>query len=250
MTNNNHKNSDCGYAEQLVSYLYDEAGAAESAAFEAHLKSCAACADEMKAFSGVQFSISDWKANEFDALAAPIIEIPYERAEKTVEVAGIKESWLSGLRNLFSLNRTLSLATASLAVLAVCVGIVLFALNARKGNDLADSGNKKPVISPTVEKSPEQSNPTNVQNITPDLKPVIEQTKPQPEQAVQPTTKKTTVVKASQRETPKDAKKTVPKKDDVRRNKNNDLPPGVLGDEDEDDTLRLAEIFDEIDTDE
>ena len=134
MMSNNHKNEGCGFAEELVSYLYGETNTADGAAFEAHLDDCAVCADELKAFSGVHFSITDWKAKEFDTLVTPIIEIPYE---KTVETKDETAGWLAGLRSLFSLTPGWSLAAASVAILAVFVGIVLFAMNSRRDNQLA-----------------------------------------------------------------------------------------------------------------
>lgn len=251
MMNNNHKKEGCGFASELVSYLYGETNAAESSAFEAHIEKCAACADELKAFSGVHFSIGDWKAKEFDRLPTPIIEIPYN---KGIETKDANVGWLAGLRNLFSLTPGWSLAAASLAILAVFVGIALFTLNSRKGNDVAGSGNKKTLTTPTVEKSPEQANVNKVENKTPEkeINPVRkEQTaqtdavKPSPKKNPQKTTNST-------RETQKVADKNAPKTNDVQRNNktNPNIPPSILGDDDEDDTLRLAELFGEIDTDE
>ena len=169
MMNNNHKNSGCGYEERLVSYLYGESSAAESAEFESHLQACRSCGDEFEAFSGVKFSINDWKMNEFAALAAPRIEIPYENSSNNKETVGVQASWWSKLGDLFSLSPAWSLATASLAVLAVGVGIVLFALNYQKDNSIAGQNNNRsnPVTAPTAEKSPEVSNPAANQTITP-----------------------------------------------------------------------------------
>lgn len=255
MMNNNHKNSNCGFSEQLVSYLYGETGGAENAAFETHLQTCAGCAEELEAFSGVHFSINDWKIKEFANLATPSIEIPYEKAEKSVEVSSVSGSWLSALRGLFSLSpRGWSLATASFAVLAVCVGIVLFALNSRKGNDVAGSNKNNPVVLPTVEKTPEQANTNSNQNNQPDkvVKPINEPKSPPPEvAATAPEPKNNRVIKASNN--PRPAQKVentnVQKNNEVKRNKNNEIAPKiVVEDDDEDNTLRLAELFDEIDT--
>jgi hypothetical protein len=256
MISNNHKNEGCGYAEELVSYLYGEAGAAESAVFEVHLEKCVACADELEAFSGARFSIGDWKAKEFDSLATPVIEIPYEKPARTIETESASGGWLNGLRGLFSLTPGWSLATASLAILAICVGIVLFALNARKGNDVAESNkNKKSITTPTAEKSPEQANVIKKENNAPEkqINPVNEQETAQKDVVI-PSEKKSTSQKQPKktRETQKVADKNVPKTNETKRNNknNNDIPPSILGDEDEDDSLRLAELFEEIDTDE
>lgn len=258
MMNNNHKNSNCGFSEELVSYLYGETGGSENTAFEAHLQDCAACSEELEAFSGVQFSINDWKLKEFANLATPSIEIPYEKAEKLVEISNVSDSWLSALRDLFSLSpRGWSLASASFAVLAVVVGIALFALNSRKANDIAGSNKNNPVAAPTVEKTTEPTNVNANQKDQPDkeVKHLIEPKLPQPEIAVTtktaPEAKNTRVVKASNNPRPSQRieNANVQKNIEAKRNKNNEVAPKIVVDEDdEDNTLRLAELFDEIDT--
>lgn len=259
MMNNNHKNSNCGFSEELVSYLYGETGGAEKTAFEAHLQSCAGCAEDFEAFSGVHFSINDWKLKEFANLAAPSIEIPYEKAANSVEVSKVSSSWLSALRDRFSLSpRGWSLATASFAVLAVCLGIALFALNSRKDNDVAGSNKNNRVVLPTVEKTAEPANVNANQNNQPgkEIKPLNEPKSPQPEVAATTTTtapdsKNSRVVKASNNSRPSQKVENTngQKNNEAKRSKNNEVAPKiVVEDDDEDNTLRLAELFDEIDT--
>jgi hypothetical protein len=249
MINNNHKNSNCGFSEELVSYLYGETASAENAAFEKHLSGCSACAEELEAFSGVHFSINDWKLKEFANLATPSIEIPYEKAEKTLEVTNIAGSWLSALlRDKFSLSpRGWSLATASFAVLAVAIGIALFALNFRKNNEVAESNKNNPVVVPTVEKTTEPANSNANQNkqTNREVKSPNEPKSLQPEVATTttPELKNTRVVKASNNPRPQ------PKVENANVQKNNEVAPKIVVEEDdEDNTLRLAELFDEIDT--
>ena len=64
MLNNNH-NPSCAFAEQIVSYLYNETNAKEKAAFDAHLNNCSTCADELAGFGFVRSSIVEWKNAEF-----------------------------------------------------------------------------------------------------------------------------------------------------------------------------------------
>jgi hypothetical protein len=257
MLNNNHKNSDCGYGEALVSYLYGEATERETATLKAHLESCRACADEMAAFSGVHLAIDDWKLKDFAMLATPAIEIPYEKAENPTAASSVRASWLPAfLRGLFSTlsPRGWTLATASLAVLAVCTGIVLFALNSRTREDIAgNEKNSKPTVVPTAEKSPEQSSVVTNRNTNPEkeINPSNEQKARQPEVVVSKSeSENKRVVKAvnNPRSTPK-VDNTPQTRDLKRNNKNNtELAPKAIPDEEEDDTLRLAELFEEIDT--
>lgn len=51
----------CGRQEELVTYLYDEATAAERAAFEQHLDACADCRRELRAFERVRHDLSAWQ---------------------------------------------------------------------------------------------------------------------------------------------------------------------------------------------
>jgi hypothetical protein len=46
--------------EQLVSYLYDDLGDADRAAFDTHLRTCAACRDELNALRGVRADLISW----------------------------------------------------------------------------------------------------------------------------------------------------------------------------------------------
>ena len=259
MMNNNHKNSGCGFSEQLVSYLYGETAGAENAAFEKHLSVCSACADELEAFSGVHFSINDWKLKEFANLETPSLEIPYEKAAKTAETTNAAGSWLPALRDLFSLSpRGWSLATASFIVLVVCAVIALFALNLRKDKDVAESNQNNSVILPTAEKTPPESNSNSNRVNQPDkeFKPLNQPKSPQSEVAATTTTapdaKNDRVVKTSNnsRAPQKADNMNVQRNIEPKRsNKNNQAAPKIVVEDDEEDkTLRLAELFDEIDT--
>lgn len=264
MFNNNHKNSDCEFAEQMVSYLYNESEGAEKSTFESHLKNCSACADEFAAFSGVHFSINDWKLKDFASLETPLIEIPYQKNDKlaeTREVSSVKGSWLSGLRDLFSLSpRAWSLATASFAVLVVCFGIALFAWNSRNNSDLAGANKNKTksIVAPTVEKTSEPSNLNTPSSNSPEKQPKTNnETLPsQPDVAVtndtKPTNNRAVKVLSNSRQPQKvennNAQKT-PEVNNKNKNKTDQVAPRILTDSDEEDnTLRLAELFEEIDT--
>lgn len=247
MMNNNHKNSTCAYGETLVEYLYGEASGTRKSEFEKHLNNCEACADELAAFSGVHFAIDDWKAKEFAPLAAPLIEIPYERK---IEVS--KGSWLSAfVRDLFSLSpRAWTLTTATAAVLVVCVGIALFALNAGKNDELTQTNkNTKPAVVPSSEKTQSANDNQNKQQ-NKDVSPNEAPRQPQPDVAVSDdqNQKNNRAVKVSNNPRPAQKTDNVQKNNAAKRNDKNRTAPKMLPDEDdEDDSLRLAELFEEID---
>jgi hypothetical protein len=252
MISNNHKKSGCGFAEELVSYLYGEMSAAENAGFEKHLAACSVCADELDAFSGVQFSINDWKIKDFANLQTPLIEIPYPVAAKNPETGTVETSWLAGIRKLFS--PPWSLAAGSFAALAVCVGIFLYVSKSPQKNDVAiNNNNTKIAVSPTVEKSPVVSNSNEKPGNVPEPKPLDKPIdKPQTELAVENDPKNKPVVKTTNttRRAEKAETSNLPKTNEAQRNnkKKDEVPPKIYEEDEEDDTLRLAEMFEEIDT--
>lgn len=148
MLNNNH-NSSCAFAEQLVSYLYGEVNDSEKTAFAVHLKSCSSCADELMEFGLVRSSIVEWKNEEFANLDTPLVKIPYPTTVSTE-----KQSWFGGLRQLLTLSPTWATAFAAVVV---CVGLAFLAFNFSNKTEVAEKENKpiNTVISPMVEKSVE-----------------------------------------------------------------------------------------------
>ena len=52
--------------ERLVSYLYDDLGDGDRAAFEAHLRGCAECRDELTALRGVRADLISWSPPQPD----------------------------------------------------------------------------------------------------------------------------------------------------------------------------------------
>lgn len=248
MINNNHQNSDCAFGERLVSYLYGESSGAESFEVEKHLKNCEACADEFAAFSGLHFAIDDWKTTEFAPLATPLIEIPYETKTEVV-----KSSWLSGLRQIFALSPAWSLATASAAVLVICTGIVWLALNARQIDDVAENEkNKNQSISPAAQQTPPATTAKNdpVKKADEQVNPINEPKAPAIENAVDQDSKNTRAVKIVNNPRPSSKSDNAPKTTPKRNTKNQPAPKLMTDESEEDDSLRLAELFEEIGTDE
>jgi len=69
----------CGFADEIVSYMYDELAAIDREKFETHLINCTACTDEFAAIADAGYSVFDWRKREFAALETPAIVIPYDR---------------------------------------------------------------------------------------------------------------------------------------------------------------------------
>ncbi len=248
MLNGHHKNSDCGFSEQLVSYLYNEINGAEKLNFETHLRSCAICTDEFATFSGVQYSINDWKLQDFSTLETPVFEISpkISRFVKTQELSENKGSWLPGLRRLFSLSpRSWSLAAASFAILTVCVVIVLLAVNYKKANEYSQNNAPKIIASPTTEQtkviSPTETPESQPKSVVQSKNPSIIIAKPEP--------KNNRLVKVNDSvRQPKKVENADIHKINPPKVNNQSKPSKFVIEDDDDNSLRLAELFDEIDT--
>lgn len=266
MNNNNHQNSECTHAAEIVSYIYDEIGAAEKSVFEAHLASCATCPEELADFIDVRFAVAGWKETEFAPLATPVIEIPYE-TEQTRETVAVSGSWWSNLRGLLTLSPAWT-ASAATAALVICFGTFFAISRFSGGADVAELDNKskvKPTASPTTEALPRDSAANNNASgeSSPDQSPGLPNVQTKPESDAAENVPETKAVKISER-TPRP--RAIPQnsavktnnpavnnsgKPDARRSlpvKNQPLPKLNNFEDDEDDSLRLAELFDEIDT--
>lgn len=171
MFDNNHLNSSCSFAEQTISYLYDEIDVSGKAAVEKHLRTCAVCADEITGFGIVRSSILDWQREEFFQLEIPKIEIPNNECEKLplrVSVSNKTQSWIGKLREFFTVSPVWATASALLLV-TICVG--LFAVNHNFSGDkqMAEGDNKNSTqtsVSHESENKTEIASETNSNNST------------------------------------------------------------------------------------
>ncbi|MBA3633847.1 MAG: zf-HC2 domain-containing protein [Acidobacteria bacterium] len=168
MLNTNQQNSSCAFAEQIVSYLYGEANSREKTKFEAHLKNCPGCADELAGFGFVRSSVQKWH-KEFLQLETPVMEFPLHQSPETIVTVTNKRSWFAELRQLFTLSPTWATAATAFAVLAVCVGLALVGLNFINKTDVAENKDNLPEKSisyPAIEKKTEQPQEINISEET------------------------------------------------------------------------------------
>ncbi len=140
MLNNGNK-QECGFADDIVAYIYDEIGSAERGKFESHLAGCTACTDEFAGISNARFSIFEWQKEEFAHLSTPEIVIPYApKKREGVETAGI----FAGLRDLLTLSSWSSAVMVAGAVV-ICIGLGFVAVN-YLSNSSQVAGNNNPVV--------------------------------------------------------------------------------------------------------
>jgi len=269
LNNNNNHNSSCGFAGQVVAYLYDEANARERNEFETHLINCPDCTDEIAGFGVVRSPIGDWR-KEFSALETPVIEIPYLKqpnfnTNQTVSTA--KRSRLADFRSLFSLSPMWKSASAAFAALAVCVGIALIVFVFSGSKELAVNNNLQiePTFSPSNKIENKVSEKVEVvsPNGLPDTAPNPETANSQPNTSKQNTRnpQENSVVKiannASKQKTisPKSNKLTVRNETNTNNetktaNTQKRQAPKLsdLSEEEDKKSLRLADLFEDIGT--
>ncbi len=93
-TNKMNSQNACDRKEELVTYLYNEATAAERASFERHLGECEPCGAELKAFGRVREELTTWQVG-----FAPRTELVLPRGKMEVlrELIGLFPVWGRGL---------------------------------------------------------------------------------------------------------------------------------------------------------
>ena len=259
MLNNNHNHSSCAFAEQLISYLYDESDAREKSGFETHLKSCPTCADELAGFGFVRAAVLDWQTEEFSKLPTPAFDVSADKSKEsfsTVVVSTENRSWLDGFRQVFSFNPLR--AAAAFGILIICFGILWLALNSSKGDEIAENGSDKNSVqsdvSPTVEII---KNPEGKSVIKDDEKSLPSSDVSNPPQGIKrqrQDSRNDSAVKVSSgvpkinpdnfARIPKESNESAKKTPSVRKKQ---IPNLNDAEDEEDETIRLADLFDELD---
>jgi len=94
-------NPTCGRENDLISFLYGEAGESEAPDFEKHLQHCKVCKSEIASFGQLRESIGAWKQEALNGFA-PAQRPQFEASRKRSAVAALKEFfdlsplWLKG----------------------------------------------------------------------------------------------------------------------------------------------------------
>jgi hypothetical protein len=144
---------ECARAPELVSYLYQEAGAAQALDFEQHMRRCVSCRTELEDFGSVRESIGDWRTS---ALGGIFTSTAREASPATVFEAATggparPRDALAAIREFFTLSPGWMRAATAFAGLAFCALAVVafthfFALTEPQTATMAEK-------TPNVEKS-------------------------------------------------------------------------------------------------
>jgi len=258
MMRNNHNNSSCNYTEQIVSYLYDEFSGAEKDKFNEHLGNCNFCAVELKSFGFVRSSISEWRDEHFSNLETPIIHVPIEDREKSFSVVTKSNtfvSWIGGLSKIFSFNPVF----AGLAILVVCVGAALFAFNFSGGTSeiSANKINKNPneTLESALLEDSRKSREIKIADNNSKLSSSEPEVLSREIKSEKPVAPNKAVVRVSNNIPKHSAENPVDKvkesKDGIKKAQSvqiRQIPNLTNTEVEEDESIRLADLFDELDT--
>lgn len=238
MKMDNEAKFSCSHGEDMLAYLYDELPPYGRERFEAHLESCTECIDEFAELAVSRYSVFEWRSIEFAPLPTPRFAVP-------VESRSAAASWFDGLRAAFAWNGWALSGGAAVVMLFALVGIALW--NVQPDTNIAAS-------------DPEQNDVNRPANVT---KPQSVRKMAEPERAaVEPEVERPEDAEPVRRVTTQRKQSTAARHVTVRRASANRIETPrasanqrlenspTLGQyvEDEDESLRLSDIFDDLDS--
>jgi len=129
----------CHRSEDLVTYLYNEASAAEAQDFASHIETCQACRAEYAVFSQVHESILFWRNEALGASFNPAAVTTETAADATRFVHHERKlSAFAALREFFSVSPVwLRGATAFAALLLCALAVLAIARLSRRPTQIA-----------------------------------------------------------------------------------------------------------------
>lgn len=232
---NNRNNSTCPREDRIISYLYRELTPVEVEQFEAHLATCSCCVDELAALSEPHLAVYEWRTHVFEKFPTPSIElqlIPEHRphSEGLLDsLTALLADWPVGLR----------VGVVFAAVLVVGLSAYLF-IRPLTGTEVAQNqtvyraddrvSTEEHTLTPEVEAAPSTANVT-----TSDPAETFTKTARAKHSTVTP--RKTAVGRAGRTEFASNSKERSTTRHSLRLNNFED---------DDDTTLRLADLFEEV----
>jgi hypothetical protein len=114
----------CHRAEDLVTFLYGEAGPAEARDFSAHMERCEACRTEFTLFNQVHDSIVTWRDEALGSLAAVPAPVPVPAA--AIDQPERRLSAWAALREFFAVSPLWLRGATAFAGVLLCL-LVVFA---------------------------------------------------------------------------------------------------------------------------
>jgi hypothetical protein len=148
---NGHHNLDGEHGIELTAYMYGELDQNSRTAFESHLAVCDECAMELASFADARLGVIEWRREAFDHLATPVILLPESEpvapfVDKPATAGGFVGLWES----LLSWPVRAGTGLAAAALLAGAVYFAAFSSGTSNGEVAA-----VPTNGPVAEKLPQ-----------------------------------------------------------------------------------------------
>lgn len=233
---NNVLSPKCKLSTDILSYMYGELPAAECSTFESHLLDCGDCTDEFAAISLARYEVYDWKKTDFEPLETPVFVIPSPARAMTTGA-----SWIDTLRNAFNHSWAVpGFALAGLAIISAFAVVLYY-----PGGTGSDFARVNSNVSPVAEPIPLAANKAST---VPSLiaKDAVEEQAPQPRKTAHATSVRSVHklnIRPARRSLPPRAVEAA-----ATRTPQRVVPRLNEFAEDEDTSLRLAQLFEDIDT--
>lgn len=224
--------NSCGVEVDAVEYLFGETSEDERSRFDEHLISCESCIEEFAALSEARYAIYEWKSVEFDSLTTPSIVIPKESKVTSL-------SWFNSLKAAFTLRPGLVAAEVSLAVLAAAAFFGFFVVSdSTPDNDLVLVANTTSANTLAPEPPARTETERDIVGTTAKAREPLNSQASTARSDRNPTAVNSTITPAQNQ------------KRRIRSIRPQNRPTPTLSgfDETEDRSLRLTELFDDLDT--
>ncbi|HEX6124708.1 MAG TPA: zf-HC2 domain-containing protein [Pyrinomonadaceae bacterium] len=228
--------SNCRFANDALPYMYGELTSPEASEFELHLLDCTACTDEFAEISNARYEVYEWKKLEFEPLTTPVFEIPYVPASEGF-------SFVDKIRAAFGGWAVPGGAFAALAVALLTFGPLLWTSDV-KDIVVVNSNLASPEpVDLLSDRVVSEKLPSQVAGV-----PVKKEEEPSQRREGYVDRVPQRNVRAVGSPRPVRSPRPVESKQTSAENQRNDTP--TLNDfaEDEDTSLRLAQLFEDIDT--
>lgn len=222
---NDTKQTICEFGESIVSYLYDELPLLERARFEDHLPDCTSCTDDFAGVANARYEVYEW-TKVFAEVPTPQFTVPYDEPVTLVEK----------VRHAFRFNWgwPAAGAFASIALVAV-LGYLVFIPNDSELAGVGPVADNTPDVTVVAIEPPQADAP----DVVPTLEREASKTKvqPVPIKATRPAAKPAPVVPRQTRFATNDRRAVI-------------SPRLTEFADDTDDSLRLAELFEDVESSE
>lgn len=223
----------CPAGNEMLEYLYSEISPLDQEAFELHLAECVNCIDEFAELSQSRYPVYEWKRIDFDPLTTPDILITYSACQPSL---------LDRFTALLGFGRgvVFSGAAVSVVIAVVIAYLIMGPASVVERNDLASAdptASPKPVANISGASRPDDRMPEVSPGIN-DAEQIASKRVERKPPSADRTSPATTASKS------KKGDQTPAQPEPMS------IPVLSTAEDFEDDSLRLADLFEEIETSE